>query len=51
MSIDEMMNEKNIEVFDDDSNEYQDVTEHNDKLKRNLDIKKYDRMIKYICFY
>lgn len=48
MSIDEMMNEKNIEVFDDDSNEYQDVTEHNDKLKRNLDIKKYDRMIKDI---
>ena len=48
MSIDEMMDEKNIEVFDDDSNEYQDVTEHNDKLKRNLDIKKYDRMIKDI---
>lgn len=48
MSTDEMMDEKNIEVFDDDSNEYQDVTEHNDKLKRNLDIKKYDRMIKDI---
>lgn len=48
MSIDEMMDEKKIEVFDDDSNEYQDVTEHNDKLKRNLDIKKYDRMIKDI---
>mgnify|MGYP004688695203 FL=1 len=48
MNIDEMMDEKNIKVFDDDSNEYQDITEHNDKLKRNLDIKKYDRMIKDI---
>ena len=48
MNIDEMMDEKNIKVFDDYSNEYQDITEHNDKLKRNLDIKKYDRMIKDI---
>lgn len=38
------------EYFDDDSNEYEIDSETNSKLKRNLDIKKYDRMIKDIIF-
>lgn len=39
--------EKN-ELFDDDSEDYKDTYNINEKLRRNLDIKKYDRMIKDI---
>lgn len=51
----EKLEEKNDEyvynentIFDDDSTDYQEEFRYEEKLKRNLDIKKYDRMIKDI---
>ena len=52
IEIDNIIKEENnldYEYFDDDSNEYDEMgIENTSKLKRTLDIKKYDRMIKDI---
>lgn len=45
---DELCDKNETELFDDDSNEYSENSISNEKIKRNLDIKKYDRMIKDI---